>query len=370
MRKAMQAAAVPFIRGDGIEPKWNLLFPRGQWYGANLAPLGGSINLTDAVFAEMVNNWKAAGGPPLPIWFNHPDDSDAPSEERKKAAGWFEDLRIGTDGLEALTRWTPNARAHIQADEYRYFSPEWAQQHTDRRTGEKRGWWLYGAALLNDPFFNELPRVAAADSTHPTPKEEQMTPEMKKRLCAALGLPETTPDEEVLVAVEAKVKTEPPDKTQAKLKEHAELVAAPLRETLAAATKRVEALEALNAKLETERFAAEAKALCEELVKAGQVLPAHTEKVVAFAKKTSLAEAREVYGALPKTPPARGELGFAGAAENADITALKAEYEAALDKGAKDGESVAVTTRRLRADAKFRPYLIASLKTLTIAPEN
>ena len=41
----------------------------------------------------------------------------------------------------------------------------------NRRTGAKGGPWLYGAALLNDPFYDSMPRVAAsaAEAAAPAP---------------------------------------------------------------------------------------------------------------------------------------------------------------------------------------------------------
>ena len=56
------------------------------------------------------------------------------------------------------------AAAAIKADEKRYLSPTWSMSHANRRTGAKGGPWLYGAALLNDPFYDSMPRVAASDT--------------------------------------------------------------------------------------------------------------------------------------------------------------------------------------------------------------
>lgn len=362
---------------EGPEAKWSLIFPRGQWFGENLRSIGGSIKLDDELFAEMIGNWKDAGRPSLPVFYGHPDSDPTPGvtkAEKRKAAGWFEDLRVTPYGLEALVKWTDAAKEQIRADEYRYFSPEWAPQHLDRRTGEVKGWWLYGAALLNDPFFNSLPKVAADNpgaagnepaQTNPQGQRAQGAIMDKKRLCAALGIPETTPDEEVMAALEAKCKASAsaePKLTAAAISEAVE----PLKAALAAHAEQVKTLEAANAKLVADRFEADSKLLCDELVKAGQILPAHREKVLAFAKRTSISEAREVYGALPRVAPQAGEIGLSGAPDGGvDLASLKAEYEKALDEAKKSGESTIVVSRRLSRDAKFKPLMAANSRSLT-----
>lgn len=365
---------------EGPEAKWSLIFPRGEWFGENLRSIGGSIQLDDSLFAEMIQNWKDAGRPSLPVFYGHPDSDPTPGvtkAEKRKAAGWFEDLRVTPYGLEALVKWTDSAKEQIRADEYRYFSPEWTPQHLDRRTGEVKGWWLYGAALLNDPFFNSLPKVAASESPTAAGSDSASTTQGrraqganmdKKRLCAALGMPESCTDEELMAAIEAKchatvnAAAEESKLTAAAIKEAVE----PLKAALAAHAEQVKVLEAANAKLVADRFEADSKALCDELVKAGQVLPAHREKVVAFAKKTSLAEAREVYGALPRVAPPTGELGLSGAPDGGnDLVSLKAEYEKALDAASKSGESTILASRRLSRDEKFKPLMAANARSLT-----
>lgn len=375
--KRMRAMAHAVLKaGAEGEAKWNLIFPRGEWHGANLEPIGGSINLDDSVFDEMLANWATAGSPRLPITFHHVDSEFAPGvspEELKKAAGWYTDLRKTEAGLEGLTTWTPNARQRILADEYAFISPEWTNHGQDRRTGADMGWWLFGAALLNDPFFNSQPKVAAANSapltTHPQsgvePKDSTMN---KKMICQWLGMPEDTADEKVMAALESKCKASDTttEKLTAAVKEGVELVAKPLRETLASTQAQVKALEEHNAKLTAAAFDVEAKALAAELVTAKRLLPAHAEKVVAFAKRTSVAEAREVFGALPTLDIPVGEKGVSGQPETApaDVNTLRAKYESELDAKLKAGVSTIQASRELRKLPEYRPLFAAESKSL------
>ncbi|MGR3981758.1 phage protease [Pseudoalteromonas sp. 1181_04] len=75
------------------------------------------------------------------------------------ASGWFNpaDLEyVPGEGLYALNvRWTPNARAHLKSDEYRFISPVF---HYDKQTG--RPTKLRHFALTNDPAVDGMDKVA------------------------------------------------------------------------------------------------------------------------------------------------------------------------------------------------------------------
>ena len=187
--------------------KWNVLFPRGKWHGANLKPIGGSIDLDSGLLEEMVANWEAAGRPKLPVRKTHRHlDDDVPAVDRpqlERAFGWLTDLRVTAQGLEALTEWTPEGRSEVEGGAYAFWSPEWQPKHVDRRSGEVKGWWLSGTALTNDPFFNEMPPVAAAVLPTDQPAEQEQSPmneEQLKQLRASLGLAADASVEVVLKA--------------------------------------------------------------------------------------------------------------------------------------------------------------------------
>jgi phage I-like protein len=201
---------------------FNLLFPRGEWHGENLRPIGGSIVIDDAMLSEMVANWRAAGAPSLPVYKTHAHlDEDASALERaelSKAYGYLTDFRVTAAGLEAKTEWTPEGKRMIDEGEFAFWSPEWQPNHVDRRTGDLKGWWLSATALCSNPFFdsmpqlaaqlplNSMPRVAASVSVAPThqpeTKETNMKPEFLKRMKAALKMAEECSDEEMVAACE------------------------------------------------------------------------------------------------------------------------------------------------------------------------
>lgn len=275
---------------------WCQLFPLGEWHRADFP--GGRIELTTKLLSEFIANWKREGSPALPVDYHH--------EEQDEASGWIEDLRISATGaLEGAIKWTDDAAALIKADKYRYLSPTWTMAYVSRTSGEKAGPWLYGAALLNDPFFHSMPRVAASsadadESTHHTNQEKHHMD--KKRICAALGLSEDCGDEEVMAAIEAKCKA-----TAAAGEEAGKLTAAlkSASDDTAKLMARVTELEAKDAKHAEELFERDFEAAYDEALRAGrQGLPALKETLKATAKVAGLGldAAKKMMASLPTVP--------------------------------------------------------------------
>lgn len=255
---------------------WCPLFPLGEWHRGDFP--GGKLELTPDLFGSFIANWRDEGAPALPVDYEHNEDDIA--------SGWIEDLRVGpSGGLEGAIRWTDAAASEIKADQRRYISPTWAMQHVNRRTGEKSGPWLYGAALTNTPFFDSMPRVAAtatpvAETTHsPAVKDTSMTPELKKRLAAALKCAEDCSDEEMVAKCEASMSTmaasvgDAEGKLTAANSEGAKLRA------------RVAELEAKESAHAEELFARDFEALFEAGLREGRAgLPAMKDTLKATAK--------------------------------------------------------------------------------------
>lgn len=330
--------------GDG--PKWNLLFPRGEWHGANLAPIGGSITIDDAMLKEMVANWEAAGRPPLPIrkTHQHLDPGAAPLErlELEAAYGLLTDLRVTAAGLEVLADWNEAGRAEVRAGKWNFWSPEWTPTHTDRRTGEQRGWWVQGTALTNDPFFNTMPRVAASATqppTHqPTLKGHTMPPELMKRLKAALKCAESATDEEVCAAAEMFGKpTEVEIELEKKLEASLTAAVSPLQASLKAAEEKVAALQAEATAAKAALQERDVEALMAAAKAEGKAVEPLREFIVASAKRDGIDSAKRLVAAVPSTVPMK-EMGSAGkeATPEATIAAASKEYHDGLDAFAKE----------------------------------
>lgn len=296
---------------------WNLLFPKGTWHGENLRPIGGSITIDDEMLKEMVANWREAGSPPLPVYKTHAHlDEDVSALERaelSKAYGYLTDFRVTAAGLEAKTEWTPAGKAMVDAGEFAFWSPEWQPKHRDRRTGEMKGWWLSATALCSNPFFQEMPPVAASaddaeeKSTEPTlTKEQHMTKEQLEALRASLGLAADATMEQIikasadqraaLVATEAKLKDSTPT---------AEVITA----AVAPVKAQIETLQAELAKRDAAILERDVEALVATAKRGdGKSGRAINDTLVATAKKLArgeggLVEAKAFLEAIPMSVP-------------------------------------------------------------------
>jgi len=361
--KSMRLASVP--TGD-VGGKWNLLFPAGITRHRADFP-GGELTFDEKFLSTLVDNWGRLGRPELPVDYFHRGESvnDGLPVEEKVAAGWISDLRTTPDGVEALITWTDRARGHIQADELRYLSPTFAIDAPDKLEGGMQGPTLYGAALLNDPFLTELPRVAASN-TPPSPAPAATTHKEKhmalnaKAICALLGVPDDSEEGAIMEALAKKCtvpaapapEAQVPPAAMAALSskaERLELANDTLKTSLSAAVKRVEELEAAAA---TEKMTR----LCDELISAKKVLPAQREQVVAMAKATSIDDARKFFSALSTLPINTQEHGHGtGDEETTDLSQLNAEYNKELDAKLASGVKVQLASKELRALPKYRP---------------
>lgn len=297
--------------GADNEPRWNKLFPIGVVrYRGDFPTADGGIRFDRAFLQRMVDNWVRAGRPHQHVNYDH---------EFGIAAGWIEDLELRDDGLWALIRWTSKARGHILADEYRFLSPEFSVDGLDKATGGSQGPTLHGCALLNDPYLEELPRVAAAN-TPTAAKAAGATKMDKAKLIAILGLAATATDDEVYAALEARKKEAV--EALASLKEKETLLADAVKQVTEfkakaetvdlsnnAATKLAADLKAANdkvvelsktvAEMQTKEKDAAIETYLTELVKAGKLTPAMREGVKAHALAMGLDAVKKLWDNAP-----------------------------------------------------------------------
>lgn len=314
------------IRLDGAgaatsEPRWSMLFPLGTRHRRDFP--GGKIEFTAEMLGTMLANWKAAGGPARQVNYFHrgASDGDATPIDDKVAAGWIEEIELRADGLWGRIKWTDRARAYIAKDELRYLSPEFAMAYQDRRTGKNQGPTLLGAALLNDPFLAEMPRVAASDN--PQPPEDTMNRTLIPALFALLSLKND--------ATEAQV-----EEAAKKMAEDRQALSDKVT-TLADTTKKLSDAEAATVKLAAdlktaneknaelvEKLAAQDKAAHEAKAEAfvaklrdeGKILPAQFDAV----KATALLNLSSVEAMFKDAKPvvALSEVGISGRGTSAD----------------------------------------------------
>lgn len=276
------------------------------------------MTIDDTVMADMIANWQAAGAPALRLTLHHPDP-EAKGADRvveNMAAGWVLGgdeggaMQIRPDGLWAKTKWASDTAALIAEEKVRYLSPEWSRQHEDRRTGAKRGWWIYGAALTNEPFFNSMPRVAASAANTGSVSMD------KKMICSLLNLDENTPDADVMAALRVKCSASAAPGGDAKMVaalEQTNKLFAEVVKSNASLASEVAAMKATAAEAAT-------NALTDELVRAGKVTPANKGLVAKFVASVGIDDTRKHFETLPAALP-MGTEGHGSAGTGTKVTA-------------------------------------------------
>ena len=135
--------------------------------------------------AEAVAAASLADRANLPVDWNHSTEYRARYGEDAPASGWVEELAVRQGSIWGRVEWTARGRQSIESKEYRYLSPVFLY---DNASMEIRR--LTSVALTNSPNLD----MAALN-------QEEKPMEFLKSICRALGLSETSTDEQVLEKV-------------------------------------------------------------------------------------------------------------------------------------------------------------------------
>lgn len=128
-------------------PEWIPYLPKpGVWKH----PRYGEVAITPERNAAMVDNFKrSVYQERLPLDAEH-------QLKVSGAMGWITDMRTNEDGsADARVDWTDRGRKLLEANRFRYFSPEWYPQWTDPATEQVHKDVPIGGALTTRPFFKE-----------------------------------------------------------------------------------------------------------------------------------------------------------------------------------------------------------------------
>ena len=185
------AASVEVV-ANGAVKKRILLLPMGQ---VALRDGRGPFQLDNLAHAQEViaATLEWAGKTDLMIDYDHQSLHAATPQVggRAIAAGWITALEADDAGIWANVDWTAAAAAALEAREYRYVSPLF--YHFKNNKVQR----LVNAGLVNIPAITDLPAVAAQASSL-QPQENLVD---FKKIAAALGLPETATEDEILAAL-------------------------------------------------------------------------------------------------------------------------------------------------------------------------
>lgn len=123
---------------------------QGMPLGEYEHPVHGTIKFTEERiqrFADNVNN--KVRGTDLDIDYDH-------KAQTMEAAGWVQAAEATPNGLNLKVEWTKKAAEKIRNKEYRYFSPEFADEWQHPKSGMKFNDVLFGGALTNRPFLKDI----------------------------------------------------------------------------------------------------------------------------------------------------------------------------------------------------------------------
>ena len=135
-------------------PVWLHAFPIGEYHH----PVHGPLVFTSERLQRFAENIRRRiRGIDLAIDYEHGQDL----AKGKRAAGWIIGAEVRVDGLWILARFTDEGRREIRAGHWRYLSPDYQDEWIDPR-GQRWQDVLFGAALTNRPFLNELAPIATS----------------------------------------------------------------------------------------------------------------------------------------------------------------------------------------------------------------
>ena len=197
------------LYGEAVALNWEAPADGSTQVKVQLSPFGeftlhdggkrnGTVqHCSKAAFEALVANWKAQGSPDVLVDVDHASARGGSTE----AAAWCNALEVDDNGLQGVFNLTPKGLELVKNRSYRFVSPGWTLSPDGTPVS------LCSVALTNRPNLPVKP-VVNADETGgrdpDDPNSRKDNPEMDiKKLAAALGLPETATEEEVLAAIKA-----------------------------------------------------------------------------------------------------------------------------------------------------------------------
>ena len=129
---------------------YNLL-PVGEFYDKRY----GRVSITPDKIKQMADNFGKCPAYEVPVKIGHSDGAKSPG----KVIG----VQAKDNGLEITMLVDPDTAKAINDKQYRYMSAEFDEDYHDKKTGNKVGAVLLGAALVNQPAHPYVAPLVLAD---------------------------------------------------------------------------------------------------------------------------------------------------------------------------------------------------------------
>jgi hypothetical protein len=164
-------------------------------FGTYQHPIHGELVFDDAKLQRFADNFNNnVRGTDIDIDYDH-------KAHHGKAAGWLRAVTVKAgQGLWGTVEWTKDAYRALKEGEYRYFSPEFADEWDHPSSGETFKDVLFGGGITNRPFIKDILPINLSELRFAEGGNPAMDPKLLRQ---RLGLPEDATDEAVTTALEA-----------------------------------------------------------------------------------------------------------------------------------------------------------------------
>ncbi|KAF1692756.1 hypothetical protein CSC62_14070 [Pseudoxanthomonas jiangsuensis] len=197
---ACSFALPPLADGTTIEMQ---LTPAGAFKPSDGRPMPvPAWKIDQAIATRVIGRFQARRNPPV-VDYEHQTLHKETNGQPAPAAGWMRALQWRESGLWATVELTARAAEMVRSGEYAFASPVF---HYDPQTGEVLA--IEMAALTNHAAIDgmdalSLRAAATFGSYAPDTEEEDLMNPLLAALLAALGLPETTTEDQAIAACSA-----------------------------------------------------------------------------------------------------------------------------------------------------------------------
>lgn len=291
---------------------YNLL-PVGEFYDKRY----GRVSITPEKVKQMAENFGKCPAYEVPVKLGHSDGAKSPG----KVIG----VEAKDNGLEITMSVDSETAKAINDKQYRYMSAEFDEDYHDKKTGERVGAVLLGAALVNQPAHPYVAPLVLADDIEGNDNDMSELEDLRLQLSDMKAQK---------AQAEAELKAE-----REKHSKEAEESAKKLADIEAENKK----LLAERDKIEAARNEAEVKVFCDTKIAEGippavidlvkPVLLANISRTIKLSdteEKPAIKFFGELFDAMPKIPLGQKSLSDAPATELSDI-----------EKAIKRGEAIA-----------------------------
>ncbi|HEX5276497.1 MAG TPA: phage protease [Fluviicoccus sp.] len=201
MKTAISSLALAIVactQQDATAGTWYRILPAGEFKAGDGRPAECQAWVCTPETGQRLAAALKTRKSELVVDYEHQTLNAAVNGKPAPAAGWGKDYRWQDDGLYALLKWTPAAKAMVDGEEYRYLSPVFTYDKTTGEVGE-----VINVALTNQPALDGLTDTMAKAALSLMIGESTMNlKELLERLRYMLNLPTLATAEDLIAELQ------------------------------------------------------------------------------------------------------------------------------------------------------------------------